>query len=474
MPSRRSRYLLLIAGTFTLGCSQPSEPSEARPGRRISGSPYLSGLATTGPCGGTPQDPGVDHTCNSGSAVVGVRLADGPQPQGASASLQEAVDRWNELLKQATGPGGGKELVNGSGTPVHINAVTTQGQFCGETTSGTLSLGRAARVDVWPEGHTNCVGKQTGTLETILTHEFSHVLGWDASHGGAQARSSSLTNTGCTTFLPKPEESAEISGSVCYHDVEAILRAQTGLGSMLTATYFTQRILTGTNVSQLVLEVPQGTSKGVGLTGWMAKPFGAVVRDSNSVYWSTTNPAVATVSSSGVVNGVSQGDTVKLFLKANPGYVPSGYHLWTGFRVRGDSIRVVVTPPPPPPPPPPFAVDSIWTAQQPITTPGPTTVYSAVSGAPGGTLYTRWIITDSRTPNVSDSVVVGGTTLTRSVSAGSYSLTFDVTPFIDGTASGFRGVWSVPVCTGVSLHGGSGDKSVVTPMAPQGCVPTEY
>lgn len=238
-------------------------------------------------------------------------------------------------------------------------------------------------------------------------------------------------------------------------------------------TYFTQPILSGTNVGQLLLQVPEGTTKSVGLSAWMAKPFGSVARDSNSVYWLSTSTAVATVSPAGMVTGVSQGDTITLFLKANPAYVPSGYHLWSGFRVRGDSIRVVVTPPPPPPPPPPFAVDSIWTTQQPITTPGPTAIYSSVSGAPSGTMYTLWVITDSRTPNVSDSVVVAGTTLNRSVSAGSYSLTFDVTPFLDGAAIGFRGVWSVPVCTGVSLYG-SGDKGVVVPMAPQGCVPTEY
>lgn len=262
MPSSLLIRLSVIV-VVTLGCSRPSEPSELDSDRQTFARPYLSGLPNTGPCGGNPQPPGVDHTCNAGVAFVGVELAS-TAPQGASGDLDAAIGRWNRLLREAAGPGGSKVIEISPGTTIYVNATSRNGLFCGEATSGS---GRADRVDVWPAPHSRCVGRQTGSLVTILTHELSHVLGWDGSHGGDQARNSPLTNVGCTTFLPKLEEGAAISGNVCYHDVEAILRAQIDQEAMSTATYFTQPILSGTNVSRLVFEIPRGTTTNVALTG---------------------------------------------------------------------------------------------------------------------------------------------------------------------------------------------------------------
>ncbi len=325
------------------------------------------------------------------------------------------------------------------------------------------------RVEVWPSGDANCVGKQNASLPTILVHELSHVLGWDASHGGDPARSSSLTNTGCTTFIPKPSEGGGISGSVCYHDVEAILRAQIGSGSMSSSTYFSQPILSGTNVNPRSVVLPEGTDTTFTLTSWLAQPFGSASQNNSSVTWSSNNTNAVTVTQAGIATGVDSGGSAKLFLKGKSGAVPSGYHLWSGFALRGDSVTVTVGGPPPPPP---FKVDSIWANPQPFTTPGWAYVYSAVSNAPSGTLKTRWIITDSRTPSVSDTIEVFGTTHYMDIGAGSYTLLYDVQPYIVGGAVGYRAYQSIPVCTGEALLGG-GKTGGETMLGPEGCVPTE-
>lgn len=355
-------------------------------------------------------------------------------------------------------------MVIASTIPFYVNASTTNGDFCGGTFEGS---GRVDRVEVWPSGNANCVGKKTAGLATILVHELSHVLGWDASHGGDPARSSSLTNTGCTTFIPKPSEGGGISGSVCYHDVEAILRAQIGSGSMSSSTYFSQPILSGTNVTPRSVALPEGTDATFTLTSWLAQPFGSASQTNSSVTWSSDNTSDVTVTQAGVATGVDSGGSAKLFLKGKSGSVPSGYHLWSGFALRGDSVTVTVTGPPP------FKVDSIWANPQPFTSPGWAYMYSAVSNAPSGTLKTRWIITDSRTPSVSDTVEVAGTTHYMNIAAGSYTLSFDVQPFIVGGAEGFRAYQSIPVCTGEALLGG-GKSGGETTLVPEGCSETEY
>jgi hypothetical protein len=146
---------------------------------------------------------------------------------------------------------------------------------------------------------------------------------------------------------------------------------------------------------------------------------------------------------------------------AGPSAPPSAQtRWWLPFKERGDSIPVTVLSAPPPPP---FKVTSIASDETPFQTPGFHQLVATVVSAPGP-VTTRWLIVDSRNPTVTDTVFVGGTTLTRNIGSGSYNMSFTVRPQ-SGSTIGFSAVQDIPVCT---ASGGGGSTDAVANCPPPG------
>jgi len=360
-----------------------------------------------------------------------------------------AIGNWNNVIKDAKGFNVPTLAYAASGgIPVYFPANTSpDGEFCGTTTPGT---GQVTKITLMRLGEGSaCTASQRGSLSQVLTHEIAHVLGLNQQHGGVAARSSPLTSTGCTSYLPTGQGYGNLTAQVCYHEVETIIRARSGTGYAYDSSFYSAPLTLSTNVTPRTVSVDAGNSHTFSVSEWYLKPYGSLANGPTSLSWVTFDTTKAKVLAAGVVEGrqgaVGQGP-VKVYLRG--GALPTGHAWWTPFRVRGDSIALTVTapPPPPPPPPPPFKADSIWASPMPITTPGWTTIQASVVGAPGTPVAIRWIVVDSRTPTVADTNVYYGLQMDLNVSSGSYTLAIRARPQY-GSTNGLEAYQDIPVCT---------------------------
>lgn len=417
---------------------------------------YVIGSSDNGICGGSgvhQHSSGVDGTCYPNTAVIAL-TPDGGGTDGITV-IQNAISNWMPLLQEASGfnvptlvyaPSGG--------IPVEFPANMGAGDYCGGTPDGAGSITLTQYVP------TVTCGGQRGTLEQVLTHEIAHLLGLNQQHGGSFARSSSLTSTSCTSYIPLGSGFGNLTTNVCYHEVETIIRARNG-GYTYDEAFYSSPLAQSTDVTPRVTSVEAGSTKSFDVSNWYFKPSGSVARNVASLTWTSAIPARASIVSDGVVAGETAGvgqNPVIIRLRGETGSLPSGHQFWTPFRDRGDSISITVTAPTPPPPPP-FKVDSIWAAEMPITTPGWNTVFANVVSAPGTPVAIRWIVTDSRTPTVADTMYYYGLQMDVDVDVGSYTLSFRARPQY-GSTFGIEYYQDIPVCTeGEALRGGGGQNN---------------
>src|SRR5690606_30581915 len=197
-----------------------------------------------------------------------------------------------------------------------------------------------------------CTASQRGSLSQVLTHEIAHVLGLNQQHGGVAARSSPLTSTGCTSYLPTGQGYGNLTAQVCYHEVETIIRARNGSGYVYDSAFYSAPLAYSTNVTPRAVSVEAGSNQSFAVSDWYLKPYGSLANGTASLNWVVFDTTKAKIISAGVVQGrpaaVGQGP-VTVYLRG--GTVPTGHDWWTPFRERGDSIKLTVTEPPPPPPP---------------------------------------------------------------------------------------------------------------------------
>lgn len=447
-----------IVGLLLVGCGtpQPTELESTRPGISF----YVSGLNGAGICGGSGQQHannlGVDGTCYANSPEVILTAVGGGQD--AIDVLDDAIVVWNIRLKEAT-HFNVPELVRASsgGIPVYFPTSTNGTGYCG-LTKGSLT-GIIEKIDILKG--TYCNNFQRGTATQVLVHEISHVLGLNPGHGGPYAYSSSLTGgVACASYIPAFSGDGHLGDIVCHHEVETIIRARNGNGYVYDSTFYTSKLAFGTDVTPREASVDSGSTKSFAVSSWSLKPSGSVARTATSVTWTPVIPGRVSIPSDGVVKGESAGvgrpaTTVRLTGRA--GSLPAGHQFWTPFRDRGDSVKVTVTAPVPPPPQP-FKVDSIWSANSPITTPGWNTIFASVASAPGTPVAIRWIVIDSRTPSVADTLYTYGLQMDVFASAGSYTIAFRARPQY-GSTFGIEYFQDIPVCTGDALLGGAEEQA---------------
>ncbi len=436
--TRRFSYSLVLS--LVAGCSSPTDVEDVS---LFSNAPAFSlepgfGGAACGGSGSANINPdGVDRTCLTTGDDIKFTYA------GVASTLDykigPAMASWNGYFEQQNGFPQFKVVTQG-GIPLNVHGVDPNDEYCGETPSG--SGGRVASLNLYQATDPFCAEKGTGTFRQILVHELGHAAGWNGQHGGAPDNINP-ENEGCAVFIDIPNR--PLASSPCYHDVEALFRAQaSSSGYFPPPSYYTSSILYQTDAS--ATSVPVGETAEVSVDLLVGTHGHQYVVTANTFQWTSSDFSVFMVPSPGHVHGVAE-DTARVVIKYQNSGDPAGFLIWSPLKTRGDRVLITVTPAPPPPPPPPFKVDSIWADQMPITVAQWTTIRARVVSPPGSPYSIRWIVTDSRTPSLSDTLINVGDQMDVNVTPASYTLTFRARPQY-GTTTGIEFSQSIPVCTG--------------------------
>lgn len=452
----------------------PTEPNHAAAGLMASMS-----SSVPDPCSGETH-----YRFYTGCWGNGANIRLQPVSSEFEAQLAAAVDDWNEYLTQDNAAP--RFVVAGAGAPfdVRVNAIGSGSSFCGKFALATLDT-----VSIVASTNPLCGGAHTGPWGAAMRQELAGILGWNEAVEGA---SISHFEPGLTTqcvlhlirFVDDPEK--VINENVCLHEAEGAVLAYRSLENTVAFDrMFRDTVYMHVTVKGAPTSLPVGqTAQLVADTFFSGNPGGgqpALIAGSGHIYvakptsgaveWRSTTPTFAIHLGGGLFRGEAQGTA---YGAARPSGEPStNTRWWLPFKERGDSVALVVPAPPPPPDPPPtlpFQVDSIGTDQMPITVATSHLFTARVISAPPGSLTTIWIITDSRTPTVSDTVTVSGNTLWRSIDEGSYAISLTVRPVVGGV-SGFAAIQDIPVCATPDEHlwGGGGKQGGGSTNAIPGC-----
>lgn len=389
-------------------------------------------------------------------------------------ALLAGVDNWNTLLGQA--PTSYRRLFNWNGTMtagadviVEVHGSATD-SYCGKENGG--------RIDLFRLGSSECptTNSSFGDIATVLAHELVTVLGW--VDGVELFGVAGVTDEFCVATFPGDKDPGPLSTQHCYHDADGIMQlyrfGDAALGD--PSTYWGTPILALSDVGLAASTVAVGSSVAITGTQLFTGPFSqvsAAVPYGPSNYSSQFFPSSSASRTGNSVTGLLAG-LVNVTLR--PTSVPAGFKLWQPLNSEGRTVSLTVTPGV-------FKVDRITPDTAGITVPGSTTFTAHVVGAPGTPVTTRWIVIDSRTPTVADTIWrVGTSTLDIMIDAGaSYALTLRARPQ-SGETIGFERFQDIPVCTGSALLGGPGgggteviasESSPPTTDAVFGCVPPE-
>lgn len=250
MTTRGVRVPMILLLISACGALPPTEQELTTPDVAF----YASGAIGDGVCGGSGNhglQNGVDGTCNGTSSVV--NLTDIGGGDGGRNALLAAISEWNDILEEAKDFNVPRLVWTPSGgIPIYFSSpIATSGtDFCGNTTGN--GNGSVERINAFKGAFTTCQNFQRGTLTQVLIHELSHVLGPNQQHGGSAARTSSLTVAPtCASNLPTGSGDGNLSNSVCYHEVETIIRARNGTGYVYDPLFYTSPLAFGTSVRAL-------------------------------------------------------------------------------------------------------------------------------------------------------------------------------------------------------------------------------
>lgn len=384
--------------------------------------------------------------------------------RGATPFLQNAiigpVDAWHTAI-QAAGYGAVPHFT--TTTDPNLASATVSGvsggtEFCGAWSTFTNVL------SVMNESNQNCANSANrGSISALLLHELAHVWGWaggsNLGHNGAVAGVSDH----CALALPP----VGLNVDICAHNVEGGLAAY-GHRSFPSEDFWYTPFVTGHDgpYSYSPITLQEGEADTLQL-GSFYKERGGLVSGAWSVI--SSNPAVATATSSGIITAVDSGTAT---ITVKPSAI-AGHFRTSQFMKSSRTVQVTVTPEPPAA----LVVQNITiNTSLPITTVDDYQ-WTAVlgSGNPAGITF-RWVFefsgdtppdsvfipsrqegdTDSPwiEPYGGHSVYVGaGQSLWQTAHYGSYNIRVKVWPIRDG-AAGMPAVRDFPVCT---EGGGGGD-----------------
>ncbi|MDX2207332.1 MAG: hypothetical protein SFU57_06780 [Gemmatimonadales bacterium] len=387
------------------------------------------------------------------------------------------MNNWNALLGQA--PTSYRRLFNwndtttaGADVIVEVHGSATD-SYCGKENGG--------RIDLFRLGSSECPTTRSsfGDIATVLAHELVTVLGW--VDGVELFGVAGVSDEFCVATFPGTKDPGPLSTQHCYHDADGIMQLYRFGDAVLgdPTNYWGTRILALSDVGLAASTVAMGSSVAITATNLTAGPFAqysATVPFGPASYSSQFFPSTSASRTGNSVTGLVAG-LVNVTLR--PTSAPTGFKLWQPLSSEGRAVSLTVTPPPPVV----FKVDRITPDTAGISVPGLTTFTAHVVGAPGTPVTTRWIVIDSRTPTVADTIWrVGSSTLDILIPAGaSYAIGLRARPQF-GQIIGFEAFQNIPVCTGSALlsgPSGGGTEVVASESSPPttdavvGCVPPE-
>ncbi len=391
----------------------------------------------------TPSGTAYLFKCWTNQGVINVATID--TSSVIKGAIQDGVGKWNGLLNLAPTSYrrsfGWNDTVTATADVVfHVMGTSTVGPYCGREFGGSSVILYPLTDEHCPSG-----GSWYGDVATVVAHELSTVLGWrdDIETHGVAGISDQWCVSTWRSLTPGP-----LSTTACYHDVDGVLKLYRN-GSVNLGTwndYFGTKILASSDAALSASTVQVGQSVNITAQYLRAGPhaqYSAQVAYGPGAYQAIPSPS-GKVHQSG--NTIVADDTGTVTIQLRPGGPPSGYALWEPLQSEGVSYSLTITSPPPPPP---FRVDQITPDTGAITVPGWQTFTAHVVSAPGTPFTTRWIIVDSRTPTVADTVwnYSSPTTSVQIAAGASYTLTLRARPYWSETI-GFEFTQDIPVCTG--------------------------
>ncbi len=384
-----------------------------------------------------------------------IRVATSSTNQNVREKLEIGVARWNSLLSVA--PTGYRRVFSWIGTDtsaahaiVHVHGQSGQ-TYCGKVDPSTFV------INLYVLGTTDCPTNNSyhGSIETVLAHELSSVIGW--AEGVENLGVAGVSNDYCVSTFMGDKSPGPLSTNMCYHDVNGVMRLY-NLGTVNLGEHYWSTVI----LSESDVGIANDTVA-VGATTSITATYLATGQHSQASTSVSTGPSnfQALFSAPGIAsragNSIQGESTGSVQIRFRPFSAPGGFDLWEPLYTEGNSTSLTVVPAPPPPPPPPFKVDRISPDTGAITVAGWLTFTANVVSAPGTPVSTRWIVIDSRTPTVADTIWrYGHVTLDINIPASaSYNLSLSARPHYNQVI-GIEYTQDVPVCTGESLQGGGG------------------
>lgn len=452
---------MAVIAIMTLGCAgaEVATPTLADPGVSAAEVPVIAMM--TGP---SCENSGTNYLRKCWANNVVIEVATSSSDPAVREQLVDGVNLWNSLLNDAPNSYRRSFIWSGTNTTgadaiVHVHGPATA-TFCGDVNPDTFV------IDLFVLGTSNCMVTNSlhGDIATVLAHELSSVIGW--AENVEDRGVAGVSDEFCVSTFPGNKIVGPLSTNMCYHDVNGIMRLYRFGTVELGEDYWSTKILATTDVALAASAVDSGQSVSISAQWLSAGPH---AQYTDFVAYGPGNYSTS-FSPSGVASRIGntiRGDAVgSVNITFRPGSMPNGYALYEPLLTEGHTVALQVNQVQAPSVPP-FKVDRITPDTAAITQPGWQTFTANFVSAPGTPVSTRWIVIDSRTPSVVDTIWrYGHTTLDVLIPSGeSYTLSLTVRPHYHHII-GLSATQDIPVCTGEALLGGGAGKDGSTKTPP--------
>ena len=427
------RWMASILAISLIGCSDARSvaPEEAVPRSQVDAATARAVRVGCEPAGFTFS------ICWRGAPSISVRVPTAVSQQ-AYSDIISAADNWNDLLREGSFGQPRLSVSRGTGGNVAVSfpAGENPSGYCGEV----FGSGQSYSMLLYPATSTNCSAAVSGTLKEAFRHEITLPIGWADDAERLQVPG---VSDNCSLYIVD----GSFKQQVCLHEVEGVFRAYRGLG--VPADFWSMGILRRSDLDTNKVTLLVGQSLQLAVRALGSSPPESYPLNNptgpDSLLFSSTTPAVATVSALGRVNAVAVGTSV-VKVRGRQDRLPSNRLPWSPLETDGDKKTISVR------------RDSLLRVTNitspgapPFTTAGSKIFTAAIAGAADApAVKVRWVLDYSHTvANPDLSSVTSGTALTTYVDGGSYSIRLTAIP-IQGADTGAAYQGQFPVCAPVS------------------------
>ncbi len=373
-------------------------------------------------------------------AVIGVSAEAGSE--GAGDAIQVATAAWDSALN--AGRARGAPTLQAGGGDVFVRVEGNSQAYCGRVTDPPAPF----TVRLISSTPNECAPSNSSGMATALTHELSHVLGFQ-DNGEKVAGLPEITD-GCTTQLPT--DHTVIHSTVCQHEADLVYAAYGLRRSPLPVDFWFRYIVTGVTLSPTSITLNPGdppvtvTASALQFANFYG-PGPNPALGSVALEWKADLSDVARVSSTGastasVSAGILSGaTTVRAGIASG---LPTGYQLSALMESLGSEVATTVVSGGGGG----FRVTDITGITPPIHTAGTHGLTAHVTGQPPEGYTIQWHVTYSNHVRADTTTAYGPPTFSLAVEDGSYNIQVTATPHGTKGSVGTAMISDFPVCTG--------------------------